>query len=473
MVRVFTEPDAKCADPAYRKHRGNIPLDPKTTVYTDGSCLNGGTQEARTGSGIWFGPEDPKNTAIRVPGSNQSNQVGEAVGALIAVQKTRVFSPLDLLSDSMYVIRALTMYLTEWEERGYIGIANREIFKAIVALLRERGAPTRFKWVKGHSGILGNEEADELAGEGALKEAFGELDLKIKNKFNITGAQLSKMTQALAYQGIKELQKPPTRRSGTESRLDITRYAVEENFGQAPLDETIWQAIQHKDLSRSIRSFFWRATHNGYKIGEYWMKCENLEQRAWCYECTQKEGQPVTESLDHILLECCEPEGQMIWKLAERLWRKKMPVWPQLRNAGSIIACTMACFKSEEGKILAGANRLYRILISESAHLIWKLRNRRIYEPKPNEDFIKPTRKEIHNKWVSAINSRLALDIAMTHTKYDTDAIPRRKVLQTWRGTILNEKNLPSDWTKQNGVVVGIGQKERTRIVQDLNDATT
>ncbi|KZP16390.1 hypothetical protein FIBSPDRAFT_958113 [Athelia psychrophila] len=324
------------------------------------------------------------------------------------------------------------MFLSEWEERGYIGVANREIFKAIVARLRERGAPTRFKWVKGHSGILGNEEADQLAGEGALKEIFSELNLTVKNKYNLTGAQMSKMTEALAYQGIKEIQKQPEPRRGTTVRLDITRYTAEENFGFAPLDETIWSSIQNPDLSRSARSFFWRATHNSHKIGEFWSNCTGLEHRQWCYKCSQDEGQPISEDLDHILLGCAEPEVDIIWKLAEKLWRKKMPVWPKLRNVGSIVACTMAKFKDNKGKPLAGANRLYRILISESAHLIWKLRNKRIIEPKPNEEYIKPTHKEIHNRWLNTINSRLALDIAMTHDKYESRALPRRKILQTW-----------------------------------------
>ncbi|KZP11171.1 ribonuclease H-like protein [Athelia psychrophila] len=454
-------------------NRGNIPLDPRTTAYTDGSCLDGGTEKARTGSGIWFGIDDPQNKALRVPGANQSNQVGEAVGALYTIQKTPAFSPLDILSDSMYVIKALTLYLAEWEERGYIGVANRDIFRAIVALLRERSAPTRFKWVKGHSGILGNEEADVLAGAGALMNTFSELDLRIKNKFNLTGAQLSKMTQAIAYQGIKELQSPPEPRKGTVTMLDITRYAVEENFGHAPLDEAIWRAIQNSDLTRSIRSFLWRATHNSHKIGEYWGKCPGLEQRGWCYGCTQEEGSTVTESMDHILLKCQEPGREIIWDLAERLWRMKMPGWPRLRNMGSITACTMAKFKTADGKHLAGANRLYRILITESAHLIWKIRNKCTFDPKPNEEYVKPTATEIHNRWVSAINSRLALDIAMTNKKYEAKAIPRRKILQTWRGTLKNEQNLPPDWTRNSGVVVGIGFEERKRRVRNPNTAPT
>lgn len=167
--------------------------------------------------------------------------------------------------------------------------------------------------------------------------------------------------------------------------------------------------------------------------------------------------------MDHILLECSDPMAKVVWRLAETLWKKKMPTWPVLKNMGSIIACTLASFKSPEGKILAGANRLYRIIISESAHLIWKMRNKKLFDPPKSEDE-KPTEAEIQNKWLKAINMRLKLDMAMTKEKYGTKALKRRLVLQTWRGTIYNKENLPPDWTQKTGVIVGIEHLERAQL---------
>ncbi|KAF6759304.1 hypothetical protein DFP72DRAFT_784768, partial [Ephemerocybe angulata] len=51
----------------------------EVTVYTDGSCTLNGTASARAGSGIWYGQDDARNTALRIPGDMASNNVGELV----------------------------------------------------------------------------------------------------------------------------------------------------------------------------------------------------------------------------------------------------------------------------------------------------------------------------------------------------------------------------------------------------------
>ena len=76
-------------------------------------------------------------------------------------------------------------------------------------------------------------------------EIFNELITDIDPRFNITGAQLSKMTQTLAYQGICETRH----KQGMTCMVDITRYTVEDAFGSLPSDEVIWKLIQDKDIS--------------------------------------------------------------------------------------------------------------------------------------------------------------------------------------------------------------------------------
>ncbi|EIM91486.1 uncharacterized protein STEHIDRAFT_48463 [Stereum hirsutum FP-91666 SS1] len=130
--------------------------------------------------------------------------------------------------------------------------------------------------------------------------------------------------------------------------------------------------------------------------------------------------------------------------------------WPNDFGYGTILGCGVSGFKTEGGKRLSGANRLWRILISESAHLIWKLRCvRRIqHEDDPNKY---PSHNEIHNKWVFTINQRLSLDrSACNKRKFGPKATRPDLVLKTWNGTLFNEKNLPENWLWQAGVLVGI-----------------
>ncbi|KZP05599.1 RnaseH-domain-containing protein, partial [Athelia psychrophila] len=384
----------------------------------------------------------------------QSNNIGELTAVIKAVDAVSPFTPLDLITDSMYVIDGITLYLQEWEERGWIGVANSNEFKVLVAKLRARGAPTRFKWVKGHTGDEGNEAADKLAGEGARKETYDIIDLQIEKKFNLTGAQLSKLTQKIAYQGIRDTKTNPGLTRGATRRLDMTRHAVKALNGRYPTNQALWKSVHHPDFQKQIRIFFWTMMHNAHKVGDYWItKATDKEHWAKCHLCGEE------DSMDHILTECDSPEVNTIWPLAEKLWRKKMPNWPEIRNTASILACGLAEYKTEDGKKLTGSNRLYRIIISESAYLIWKIRCKRLLESKPDDPII--TEKEVHNKWIKSINLRLELDKALTKDSFEKKALPRSKVLQTWRKTIRNEKNLPPDWIRHKGVVVGIGLQER------------
>jgi ribonuclease HI len=447
--RVFTSPEAKCVDPGYRKHRLTEEHMEEVTVFTDGACEENGFENAQAGSGVWFGPNDPRNKAFKVPGLIQSKQVGQLVAVLQAVKSTPPFAPLHIMSNSRYIINCFTKNLPHWEAQGWIGIHNKEFITPIVSHMRARGAITTFTRTKGQEGI---EKANKLANEGLQKVSYNNLDLTLNKKFNLTGAQLSTMSQAMTYQGIRERMQITSRRS-TIITLDITRHAVKRITGHLPTDATIWHSIRSKDITRTIRVFLWKLIHGTHKCGDFWLKIPDFEHRSLCPECR------VEDSMTHILTECRIPGQKEIWRLTEELWLAKHNSWPKVNNLGVIVGCAMASFLTKTGQRRPGAERLYRILMTESAHLIWRIRCERILERSNKEEW--HTTGEIQNRWLYAINKRLSLDQAMTNKKYETKAISAKTVLNTWSGTLPNELSLPDNWINLPGVLVGIGPSEQ------------
>ncbi|KAG1844908.1 hypothetical protein C8R48DRAFT_617733, partial [Suillus tomentosus] len=240
--------------------------------------------------------------------------------------------PITFKTDSRYAINCLTKHLPTWEDNGWIGTANSEFIKATVYHLRRRSAQTSFEWIKGHNGLHGNKQADRLAKEGANKPLADELDLSIPDNFNLQGEKLSKITQALAYKCIRE-HIPFAPRRKTTSNLDVTRFTIQELTGQLETDASIWTGCRHKDLSKKVRQFIYKAMHGAHRIGEYWANIPTYEQRARCPYCNAD-----NESMEHILIDCPHNANSLIWSLARNTWPTKYRAWPRI-NLGTVLGC--------------------------------------------------------------------------------------------------------------------------------------
>ncbi|KAJ7914671.1 hypothetical protein B0H13DRAFT_1560310, partial [Mycena leptocephala] len=77
-------------------------------------------------------------------------------------------------------------------------------------------------------------------------------------------------------------------------------------------------------------------------------------------------------------------------------------------SIGLILGCGLAEVKKSEGKKIDQASRLFRKLISESARMVWKIRNERVISGRNH------TQTEIHNRWINCINGRLRMDQLLT-----------------------------------------------------------
>ena len=448
--RIFTDPTRISNKPAERiPPRETLLSIREIETYTDGACFNNGKANARSGSGVWFGPNSDMNRAIRNQGTTQSNQVGELIAIIAAVESVPICQPLKIITDSRYAIDGLTTHLGTWEDQGWIAIENAPLFKKAAYLLRKRTAKTTFKWIKGHAGNQGNEGSDRLAKEGAMKEEPDDISLEIPIEFDLQGAKLATLTQRQAYKGIRERIKQRERKR-TTLNIQRTSATLEEYNKEAETEESIWKGIQNPSVSNKIQQFLYKAMHGAQKIGQFWENIPNYEQRSLCQSCQ------VTESMDHILTECSALPNRIIWSLAEDTWPHRNIPWPTI-SLGIILGCgslkpprddAQQGNEASRGTNSRGATRLLRILISESAYLIWVLRCERTIGNQTHSE------TEIRKRWLKVINKRLTEDkIIATTIKRNTEH--KNKVKHTWEAVLTMIETLPDQWMSNREVLVG------------------
>jgi len=79
--------------------------------------------------------------------------------------------PVAVHTDSVYVIRGITQWVWSWRNKNWKtaeggDVANQELWKRLIALVVQRnaqGSSIEWRYVRGHSGIPGNERCDEIA----------------------------------------------------------------------------------------------------------------------------------------------------------------------------------------------------------------------------------------------------------------------------------------------------------------------
>ena len=166
----------------------NIPPSAEI-LYTDGACPSNGKTSSTAGIGIFYGPNDPRNVSLRLPGLYQTNQRAELYAVVHALEAYPVpeINPPDIpnvsapphvvviITDSKYVIKGITEWSTTWERNAYLNSKNtpvisRDLFIRARKRLRDLssgGVRVEFRHVWGHRGVWGNEMADRLAVMGA------------------------------------------------------------------------------------------------------------------------------------------------------------------------------------------------------------------------------------------------------------------------------------------------------------------
>jgi ribonuclease HI len=141
-------------------------------IYTDGSILvNPG------GHGGWAfvaaeGEEviEIRSGAVRVSTNNRMElaAVIEAMRwASFTAENGGLRKPVEIVSDSQYVVKGLNEYMAGWIARDWRKVKNPDLWR----IMRDEfdDEIMSLTWVKGHAGNRLNELADELCGDAARR----------------------------------------------------------------------------------------------------------------------------------------------------------------------------------------------------------------------------------------------------------------------------------------------------------------
>ena len=144
----------------------------KWVAYTDGACAPSNPGPAAWGA-VVIAPDGGEVGAHSGFIGHGTNQIAEITAAIEGLTRTPVGAPVELVSDSQYVLKGLVEWRKGWERKGYRNskgepVANLALWKRLFALADERKVTTR--WVRGHNGDYHNEQADQLA-TAALRKA--------------------------------------------------------------------------------------------------------------------------------------------------------------------------------------------------------------------------------------------------------------------------------------------------------------
>lgn len=140
-------------------------------IYTDGACRkNDGTAPCAWAMAVYkHGTYSGKKAGVIAPGTNN---IGELYAVLMALDWCSRFGTPDtvIYTDSAYVQQGCTVWVHGWARKGWkkadgTPVLNLELWKQVYELLGKVPPTLRVVKVKGHSGIAGNEKADELCNE--------------------------------------------------------------------------------------------------------------------------------------------------------------------------------------------------------------------------------------------------------------------------------------------------------------------
>ncbi len=144
-------------------------------IYTDGSSLG------NPGLGGWGTVVVESNKIIKELGGHDKNttnnrmEIMAVIEALKYINKSHINDKVVIHTDSNYALQGITIWIHNWEKNGWRTankkqVLNKELWQELIKEVRNFRGDLSWQKVKGHSGHIYNDRADEIATTYASKQ---------------------------------------------------------------------------------------------------------------------------------------------------------------------------------------------------------------------------------------------------------------------------------------------------------------
>jgi ribonuclease HI len=140
-------------------------LKPFVEIYTDGAC-SGNPGPGGWGALLKFGKITKEIHGCAVSATNNQMEMQAAIEALKILKKP---CRVKIYTDSVYLQKGITEWIHKWQKNNWRKSDNKPVKNADLWQNLQQEIEKHdiiWTWVKGHSGVEGNEIADRLAVQG-------------------------------------------------------------------------------------------------------------------------------------------------------------------------------------------------------------------------------------------------------------------------------------------------------------------
>lgn len=136
-------------------------------VFTDGAC------SGNPGPGGWAAILAHPNGRVKELGGGEAQTTNNRMEMMGVIKALRTIPkgevPITVYTDSTYTIRGITQWIWGWKKRGWKNaeggeVSNRDLWEELLsAVLKHKPIAIDWKYVRGHTGVPGNERCDEIS----------------------------------------------------------------------------------------------------------------------------------------------------------------------------------------------------------------------------------------------------------------------------------------------------------------------